>query len=366
MAGISGDLADKLAAVGLTTARRRTASITLKQFLDEFTSGRPDVKTGTRTNWRTARARMEAFFGADKFLAEITAADADAWLYGMRAQKYAPATIGRTVKHARQFFRSAVRKGIISTNPFADLKAPGQANMSRNFFVTLDMAKKVLDECPDAQWRLIVALSRFGGLRCPSEHLALEWSNIDWARDRMLVKSPKKEHLEGNGERWVPIFPELREHLAEAFERAEPGAVFVVTRFRDECQNLRTQLTRIVRRAGLKPWPRLFQNLRSSRETELANSFPIHVVCSWLGNSVRVAGKHYLQVTDEHFECAAKSGASALQKAVQQPAATCRMDSQDKAESDAGIEVLREVASGCESLLNAQMTPTRFELVSRP
>ena len=30
-----------------------------------------------------------------------------------------------------------------------------------------------------------------------------------------------------------------------------------------------------------------------------------HVVCRWLGNSLAVAGKHYLQVTDEHFERAA-------------------------------------------------------------
>ncbi len=29
------------------------------------------------------------------------------------------------------------------------------------------------------QWRLIFALSRYGGLRCPSEHLALRWGHID-------------------------------------------------------------------------------------------------------------------------------------------------------------------------------------------
>ena len=30
-------------------------------------------------------------------------------------------------------------------------------------------------------------------------------------------------------------------------------------------------------------WPKLFQNLRSRRETELAEQFPMHVVCSWIG-----------------------------------------------------------------------------------
>jgi hypothetical protein len=31
-----------------------------------------------------------------------------------------------------------------------------------------------------------------------------------------------------------------------------------------------------------------------SRETELANEFPIHVVGEWIGHSVDVARKHYL------------------------------------------------------------------------
>ena len=72
--------------------------------------------------------------------------------------------------------------------------------------------------------------------------------------------------------------------------------------------NLRTQFERIVKHAGLKKWPRLFHNLRSSRQTELAETFPSHVVCAWLGNSEDIAKKHYYQVTDAHF--AAASGQS--------------------------------------------------------
>jgi hypothetical protein len=34
--------------------------------------------------------------------------------------------------------------------------------------------------CPDAQWRLLVALARYGGVRTPSESLAIEWSHVDW------------------------------------------------------------------------------------------------------------------------------------------------------------------------------------------
>lgn len=43
-------------------------------------------------------------------------------------------------------------------------------------------------------------------------------------------------------------------------------------------------------------WPRLFQNLRSSAETELASKYPLHVATYWIGNTARIAERHYLQV----------------------------------------------------------------------
>lgn len=186
---------------------------------------------------------------------------------------------------------------------------------------SVGMSQKVLDACPDAEWRLIFALSRFGGLRRPSEHLAMTWSDVDWERDRVLVRSPKTEHHEGRASRWIPLFPELRIHLRKCFELAAPGTVHVITRHRNRNCNLRTQLIRIIHRAGLKPWPKLFQNLRSTRETELAELFPMHVVCAWIGNTEAIAARHYLQVTDEHFERATRG---ALQKPMQQTHASTR------------------------------------------
>lgn len=121
----------------------------------------------------------------------------------------------------------------------------------------------------------------------------------------MLVRSCKTEHHIGGESRLVPLSPDLLPHLRDVFEQAEPGTEYVITRYRQGNCNLRTQLQRIIAKAGLKPWPKLFQNLRSTRETELAERWPEHVVCAWIGNSKAVARKHYLQVTDEHFERAA-------------------------------------------------------------
>jgi integrase len=154
-------------------------------------------------------------------------------------------------RRAKQFFRAVLRNRIIPENLFADAKPPSQVNEARKFFVTLEAASKVLDACPDTEWRLLFALSRFGGLRCPSEHFALTWADVDWERERFLVRSSKTEHHEGKAERWVPVFPELRPYLEAAFDQAEDGAVYVFPRRRDTSANLRTRLMKIIRRAAL-------------------------------------------------------------------------------------------------------------------
>ncbi len=331
VAKIGHNLASKLAAAGLIV--RRAMARPLGEFLDSYIARRTDHKPNTAKTIDQARRLLVEYFGADKPLDQINAADAENWRNELRAKSYKPATIATHIKRAKQMFQHAVDGDILARNPFAKLKAPKQVDKSREVFIGPETILRVIDAAPDAEWRLIIALARFGGLRCPSEVLSLEWPWIDWERDRFTVFSPKLEHLPGGGRRVVPIFPELRPYLAEAFELAEPGAVRVITRYGDGRQNLRTQFQRIIRRAGREPWERLFHNLRSSRQTELTETFPAHVVAKWLGNTVEVATQHYLQVTEDHFRRAAKSGAVALQNSVQQPAAPTSTEWQAEPES---------------------------------
>jgi len=360
VARLGDDLAAKLAAVGLIPER---ATMTLGAFIEDYIAGRTDVKKGTRTNYGISRDRLLAFFKPEMNLRDVTEGHADAWVVSLRENNYAQATVSRTIKHARQFFKSAVRRRLLASNPFVEVKAGGQTNTTRAFFVTREMASKILDACTDNEWKLIFVLSRFAGLRCPSEHLRLRWEDIDWDRGRILIRAPKKEHLEDGGERWIPLFPEVKPYLDQAFEDAEDGAVHVITRYRDASVNLRTRLLKTIKRAGLKSWPRLFQNLRASCETELAQSHPLHVVCEWIGNSAKVAADHYLQVTDADFERAAKSGALALQNQVQHPAAASRTPSQETMQTLSAQGVVRDGATPCVTVQVIRMTPTGFEPV---
>lgn len=131
---------------------------------------------------------------------------------------------------------------------------------------------------------------------------------MNWETDRLLIRSPKTEHHEG---RILGLYQFFR-NSDHTWKR--PGIKLLKgpsslspARAMPTHSNLRTQLLRIIANAGLLQWPKLFQNLRSTRETELAETFPLHVVTTWLGNSQLVAAKRYLQVTDEHFQKATQN-----------------------------------------------------------
>ena len=250
---------------GLAEPREAVHCPTLKQWLDRYMASRTDVKESTRIAWGQTQRYLLDFFDPHKRLDEITPGDADEWRLHLKEQGLADNTVRRRSGVAKQFFNAAKRKRLIEDNPFADLKSCVIPSTAKYYFVTRAEADKVLDACPDAQWRLIFALCRYGGLRCPSEVLRLKWSHVDWANGRITVPSPKTEHHVGGESRLIPLFPELAPYLQAVFDEAEPGTEPVITRYRCSNQNLGTQLRRIVRKAGLKPWPKLFQNLRSTR-----------------------------------------------------------------------------------------------------
>jgi len=296
---LNGELLDKLAAVGLARRRER---LTLQELLDHYRETRTDVTEKTKIVWRQPCRNLIEFFGPDRPLQAVTPGDADEFKIFLESDQHlSETTVGKRIQFAKQFFRYAVRKRFIHNNPFAELPAGNKSNPSRQRFISREVVTRVIDACPDAQWRLIIALSRYGGLRCPSETLDLQWGHIDWSASRINVRKHK------TAQRTIPLFPELVEPLRDVWEAAKPGTTHVITKYRGP--NLRTGLLRIMRRAGVEPWPRLFHNLRASRQTELENRFPTHVVCYWLGNSESVARKHYLQVTDEHFTSAAHNPA---------------------------------------------------------
>jgi len=355
LTGIGATLRDRLAAVGLVEAPKRAV---LGEFLKNYILSRPDVKPATLEVWQQPCRNLTEFFGEDKPLRSITTGDCDQFKAWLLTQKLAAATVAKRLSFARTFLHVARRHKLIDENPFSEVKIPAANVSARQRFIDRDTVKKLFDVASPT-WRTIIALARFGGLRCPSEVLSLEWRHVDWERGRVTVISPKTDRYDGKGSRTIPLFTDLRPYLEEAFELALPGQTHVIggdhlakangpTGWKN-C-NLRTTFDKLVKRAGLEAWPRLFHNLRSSRETELLEEFPVHVVAQWMGHDAKVSLKHYAQTTEDHFERAAggaESGALEAQKPAQQPPAGKRRERQSSPEDEDGEAI---TASPCDTL----------------
>ena len=309
---VSDEVASRLAELKLIKPRVPAEVVTVGEFLTGYLLRRDDdVKDGTLTFYGHTVRNLTDYFGADRRLDDISPGDADDFRRHLqKTEKLSAATVVRRCTLARTFFKDAIRRKLIDSNPFEGVGKGSTANPERQRFIDQATIAKVIDACPNAEWRLLVALSRFAGLRVPSEPLLLRWQDIDLATGRMLVHSPKTEHHAGKATRMVPIFPELRPYLEDAQELAPVGAEFVLQSLRKpgaatgdwRSVNLGTMFGKIIKRAGLVAWPRAWHNLRSSCQTELTEMFPSHVVTAWLGNSERIAEKHYLQVLDTHFD----------------------------------------------------------------
>src|SRR3972149_1258223 len=246
-------MAEKLMDVELLPRRekKKLKSITLDKFIEQYIVSKPGMKPNTLKNYRQTQKSLIGFFGNDKKLLDITPGDCDEWHAAQIGRGYAQATIGRNVKRARQFFRAAVRKKLIVENPLEGIKAAAQVNKSREYFISQEATEKIIAACPDAEWRLIVALTRYGGLRTPSEIFALRWGDVDWERSRITIRSPKTAHHPGGGVRQIPLFPELRPYLETVFDEALEGSEYVITKHRISSGNLRTTFEKIIKRAGL-------------------------------------------------------------------------------------------------------------------
>ena len=295
-------LIEKLADLDLVHREHRPdVPDTLDAFIVSYMDNRTDVKDGTRLAYQKVRRRLVAYFGKGRRLKEITVGEARQWRRHLLDNGLAEGTANRSAGTAIQFFKEAVDLKVIEVNPFKGLPTVVRGNRDRDYYVERQTIEKVLDACPDAEWRLLVGLARYVGLRVPSEALLLKWEDIGLDGIAMTITSPKTEHHDGKETRQCPVFPELIQLLAEAREVAPVDSVYMIQRYRDSSQNLRTQFQRIIKKAGVQPWPKLWQNLRATRATELTEDFPEHVVVQWLGHSEKVSREHYLQVTDEHW-----------------------------------------------------------------
>ena len=379
LATVDDSLLCKLAKHGLTNARDSGKPELLGTFLDAWHQSRQsDYKPASLRAWKQVIDALVKFYGADLAMKNLTQDKAEEFRQSMIAKGLRATTIHKRLQHARMFFDHARRQGIVDTNPFEFVRhRPGDASERRAYVPANDILKAI-EFAPNDTWKLLIALSRFAGLRVPSEALSLRWQDIDWELNRITVPSPKTQHLAGRSYRVIPLFPAIRPYLEAAWDQAPEGAEYVIPEeYRKRAQgpngwanaNLRTTFAKIVRRAGLETWPRLWHSMRASCETDLAREFPLAVVAKWLGNTQAVAMRHYVDVTDADFERAIADDFSASPKAAQNAAqsvhASGRGESQPESDRSKKLLKKQESATSHKPLLLPHVEAAGIEPASR-
>ena len=293
-------LTNRLAELGLI-ANSVQADQPFAGFVDNVIASRSDVKPNTVKLWRHTAEKIRQFFG-NRMIRSLTAKDGSdylRWLSSPVELSGAGLTASTPTKHltiAKGFLNEAVDAEILIANPFQKVQGDRTVNRQRRRFITAEVIESVIEATEDLEVRAIIALGRWGGLRTPSESFALQWQHIDWQRQRICVPGVKTKARE------LPLFPELLPYLTALHAGIIPDD-FLLPRLRQFSDaNVRKQMNRLIELAGVPIWPKLFQNIRSSRQTELEERFPRKTVCEWMGNSETVADHHYLQVLEEHYD----------------------------------------------------------------
>jgi integrase len=257
-------------------------------------------------------------FGEDRLIDGISPVDAEGFLDALEAGKLAGAreeaargyslgeqAVRHHIRNSKAIFTWAHAFRLVSSNPFAEYCGTPLPSKP-NHYVSIEVFEALLAEAPSPGWRALFALCRLAGLR-RGEALKLPWSGtmqdregaerwvgVDWEHHRLCIVAVKTRIY-----REVPIGPRLHEILFEIRPREVNDHVSI-------CGLSGNNLTRLgektAKAAGLEPWPKFYQAMRSSCENDWKQQgLAEPTYAAWLGHSPTVSRKHYVSPTEAEF-----------------------------------------------------------------
>jgi integrase len=312
--------------------------ITLRQWTEHWLAigapGRRQKKVGRRTLERYSellRCHVLPSIG-ERRLQQLQAAEIDR-LYVDLGEKRSPRTAHHVHTVLSACLGTAVRKGLLTTNPMARVeKVPSPAESDHGAVLDADELRKLIESFRTSALYPIVATAVFTGAR-RNEILALRWTNLDLANRTLRIERALEETKGGltfkapktkRGTRTITVDDDLVALLSterEKFLRIVAGVPDGVTvdlslvKLADEAlmfpspSGPKLDLTRprdphavtrgFVRRARKLGFTRLrFHDLRGSHETALLdNGVPVHVVAARCGHDPAVLLRNYAKTT---------------------------------------------------------------------
>lgn len=269
-------------------------SPTLGQWRDRYLVFRTDIKETTLELHRITFAKLVDFFGESIRLDKITRANANDWRVSLAESGITESTVCAHVRNAKQFWKWAVNEGATSHNSFDRLRSTAPRKRVRFKQLNEQAVDALIDAAPSPEYRALIALCAHAGLR-RNEALALRWTDIQWERNRLHVRTHDGTETTKQRDREVLLEPKLASILLDTREAVDGPLVAPVT------GDLHRSMLKVITAAGLQAYSKPFHTLRKNRATSWRAVYPESVVDAWMGHSLQVAREHYAAVPEDYY-----------------------------------------------------------------
>jgi integrase len=143
----------------------------------------------------------------------------------MRVAKRRPATIQGHLAYLKAALRWAVKQKLLTELPAIDMPKVPKKSIIRT--VTMEEFERLLDKCPDDQWRALLWTAWYTGMR-RTEMFDLTWHDggapwVDFGQARIWIPAA---YNKADADQWLPLHPELARILGPM--RQARGRIFAL------------------------------------------------------------------------------------------------------------------------------------------
>ncbi len=192
-------------------------SFTIKSWCDEW------IRRKARDSSKATMARYEghakSFLGwlgearSKKPLESITTHDARQWREKLQDEGRAGKTVLSYTKDIGAIYRAAIREGLVTFNPFTALEAIDTSDSQERKPFTGEEVGKLIAAAPTEEWRGLILVAAFTGLRL-GDAARLSWQSID-LEAKLITLIPSKTKKKKR-EVKIPIQADLLAYLLAA------------------------------------------------------------------------------------------------------------------------------------------------------
>jgi integrase len=202
--------------LALATGEEMT-SYTLESWSNEWLRRKArESSKATMARYNSHRNALLEWLGPKRSkrpLEALTSQEARKWREHLQDGGRTGKTILSYTKDAGAIYRAAIREGLVSFNPFTALEAIDTSDSLERKPFTGEEVGKLIAAAPTEEWRGLILVAAFTGLRL-GDAARLRWSSVDLEAKRISLipsKTQKKKR-----EVRIPIQPDLLTYLLAA------------------------------------------------------------------------------------------------------------------------------------------------------